>query len=71
MTMQPDWVPSGIDTGKAKAAPGATAKVAAAAEPTASDTLDRAKILFQASNPEYQKYAGASRPVPSYWCGRH
>jgi hypothetical protein len=24
--------------------------------------LDRVKILFQASNPEYQKYAGASCP---------
>ena len=37
--------PAGAQNDKAKAAPGATAKVAAAAEPTASDTLDRAKIL--------------------------
>jgi hypothetical protein len=39
--------PAGAQNDKAKAGPGATAKVAAAADakPTASDTLDRAKIL--------------------------
>jgi len=26
--------------------------------------LDRVKILFQASNPEFQKYAGASCALP-------